>query len=123
MKSRWPIRMLCAVLMVWYARFGFAQRRPAAVPRRILVAHNLLLGDTIMLAPLLKKLRERFPRAEIIMTCKPMLAPLFEGRPYGVHAMPFDPRNLGYFRSLFHLRGFDLALLPADNRLSWLARA
>ena len=32
-------------------------------PRRILVAHHLLLGDTLMLTPLLKKLRTLHPDA------------------------------------------------------------
>src|SRR5258708_6507284 len=123
MNSRWPIRILCAGLTLWYARFGLVRRRPSAVPRRILVAHNLLLGDTIMLAPLLKKLRTRFPAAEIVMTCKTAFLPLFATRPYDVRAMPFDPRDTGSFFALFRERGFDLALLPADNRFSWLARA
>jgi ADP-heptose:LPS heptosyltransferase len=123
MNSRWPTRLLCAVLALWYARFGLAHRRPPVTPRRILVAHNLLLGDTIMLAPLLKKLRARFPDARIVMTCKPALVPLFVNRPYGVRAMPFDPRDMESFLALFRERGFDLALLPADNRFSWLARA
>jgi len=121
--SRWPIRLLCAGLTAWYSRFGLARRRPSAEPRRILVAHHFLLGDTIMLAPLLKKLRSQFPAAEIVMTCRPAFAALFAGRPYGVRAVPFDPRDASTFRDLYRLRAFDLALLPADNRYSWLARA
>ena len=31
-------------------------------PRRILIAHHLLLGDTLMLTPLLAKLRASHPR-------------------------------------------------------------
>ena len=121
-KSRWPTRILCACLALWYGRFGLARRRAPTAPRRILIAHNLLLGDTIMLAPLLKKLRAKFPDAEIVMTCKSVLVPLFVNRPYGVRAVAFDPRDAGTFLALFKDRGFDLALLPADNRLSWLAR-
>ena len=123
MNSRWPTRILCAGLALWYARFGLAHRQPLAMPRRVLIAHNLLLGDTIMLAPLLKKLRTHFPEAEIVMTCKPAFLPLFATRPYNVRAMPFDPRDTGSFFTLLGERGFDLALLPADNRFSWLARA
>ncbi|QKO11881.1 hypothetical protein HAT91_00178 [Dickeya solani] len=37
------------------------RRAPTAV-KRILVAHNLLLGDTVMLTPLLAKLRRNYPR-------------------------------------------------------------
>ncbi len=123
MASRWPIRLLSAGLAVWYARFGLRKRKPTAMPRRVLVAHHLLLGDTIMLAPLLKKLRTRFPEAEIVMTCRPAFAALFATQPYGVRVVSFDPRQVRTFRELFRIRGFDLALLPADNRFSWLARA
>jgi ADP-heptose:LPS heptosyltransferase len=123
MASRWPIRLLSAGLAAWYARFGLRNRKPLALPRRVLIAHHLLLGDTIMLAPLLKKLRTRFPDAEIVMTCRPAFAALFATRPYGVRVVSFDPRQVGTFRALFRVRGFDLALLPADNRFSWLARA
>ncbi len=42
-------------------------RRPPRDPRRILIAHHLLLGDTLMLTPLLAKLRARHPSAELIM--------------------------------------------------------
>jgi len=123
MASRWPIRLVSAGLAAWYARLGLADRKPPSTPARILVAHHLLLGDTVMLAPLLKKLRARFPQAEIVMTCRPAVAPLFEARPYGVRVLPFDPRQASTFAELFRNRGFDLALLPADNRFSWLARA
>src|SRR3979409_1782291 len=49
--------------------------------------------------------------------------PWFASRPVGVRAVPFDPRDTGTFFALFRERGFDLALLPADNRFGWLARA
>ncbi len=123
MVSRWPIRLLSVVLAAWYARLGMARRARPAEPQRILIAHNLLLGDTIMLAPLLKKLRTRFPEADIVMTCRPGLVQLFAGRPYGVRVVPFDPRHVDTFWSLYRERGFDLALLPMDNRYSWLARS
>jgi len=123
MASRWPTRLLSAGLLVWYSRFGTAIRRRPHTPQRILIAHHLLLGDTIMLTPLLKKLRERFPDAEIVMTCRPALAALFAGQPYGVRAIAFNPRDVGTFWNLHRARGFDLALLPTDNRYSWLARA
>lgn len=123
MGSRWPIRLLSAGLATWYSVAGLHPRRRAEAPGRILVAHNLLLGDTILLAPLLKKLRAQFPQAEIVMTCKPAFAPLFQTAPYGIRVIPFDPRDVATFWPLFRRRGFDLALLPADNRFSWLARA
>ena len=123
MKSRWPTRLLSAALVLWYGRLGFARRKPPAVVNRILVAHHLLLGDTVLLAPLLKKIRGRYPGAEVVMTCRAAYLSIFDMRPYGVSAIVFDPRDVRSFFELFRNRGFDLAILPGDNRFSWLARA
>ncbi len=97
-------------------------RRPENI-RRILVAQHLLLGDTIMLAPLLKRLRLRYPDAEIMMLCNPSYVSLFEKKPYGVTALPYDPRSLANHRRLSKQASFDIALIPGDNRWSWLASA
>lgn len=97
------------------------RRRPVQV-RRVLIAHHLLLGDTIMLTPLLKKLRARFPDAEIAITIPRAYAPIYASRPYGVKPLPFDPRSLGDHAALRSAGGFDLALVPGDNRWSWLAK-
>jgi ADP-heptose:LPS heptosyltransferase len=101
----------------------FRPRRRAApdAPRRILIAHHLLLGDTLMLTPLLKKLRERHPHADVAMTAPRAFAPLFATRPYGVRALPFDPRRS--VAALYAEAPFDLALVPGDNRFAWLAAA
>lgn len=123
MASRWPIRLLSIGLAAWHGRLGLRRRSVSSRPQRILIAHHLLLGDTIMLAPLLKKLRAQYPEAEIVMTCRPTFVPLFEAQPYGVRVVAFDPRDVRTFWPLYRERGFDLALLPADNRFSWLARA
>ena len=96
--------------------------RPGTV-RRVLVAHHLLAGDTLMLAPLLAKLRARYPDAEIAMTMRRSLLPLFAGRPYGTRALAFDPRDGATLDALLEERGYDLALVPGDNRYSWLAAA
>ncbi|MGH8802459.1 MAG: glycosyltransferase family 9 protein, partial [Casimicrobiaceae bacterium] len=42
---------------------------------------------------------------------------------YGVLAHPFDSRDLATFWPLLRGPRFDLVVLPADNRWSWLARA
>jgi len=114
--------MRIASVALALARWGFARRRPEA-PRRILVLHHLLLGDTLMVTGLLAKLRARHPQAEIVMTVARAAAPLYAARPYGVFAHPFDPRDVATFWSLLRMPRFDLAILPADNRWSWLARA
>jgi len=120
MASRAPLRYASVALAL--ARWGWSRRKPQA-PKRILVLHHLLLGDTLMLTGLLAKLREQHPDAEIAMTVAKPFAALYEQRPYGVQAIPFDPRDIATFRALRAMPRFDLAILPADNRWSWLARA
>ena len=92
-------------------------------PRRVLVAHNLLLGDTIMLTPLLAKLRARYPACEITLLAAPAFVPLYAGRPYGVRALPFSPARSATTRALLEETAFDLAFVVGDNRYSWLAAA
>lgn len=124
LRSRLQLAGLClsASLRHWFNR---NRPRPAEA-QRILIAHHLLLGDTLMLAPLLAKLRQNNPQAQIVMTCPTAIMPLFAARPYGVEAVAYDPKNAATLRALAAVagkRGFDLAILPADARLSWLARA
>lgn len=52
--------------------------RPPAEPRRILVVKLAALGDTVLLVPALRALRERFPGARIEMVCTAVNAPLAE---------------------------------------------
>ena len=105
------------------ARALLRQRAPEAssAPRRILIAHHLLLGDTLMLTPLVKKLRSRHPNADIAMTMSEAIVPLYATRPYGLRALPFDPRRSPV--ALFAEAPFDLAFVPGDNRYAWLAAA
>lgn len=123
MASRFSSRIQVIALAAWYSLCTLGRRKAPANPRRILIAHHLLLGDTLMLTPLLAKLRERHPDAEIVMTAPKAIAPLYEKRPYGVLAIPYDPREPSTFQALYALRDFDLAFVPGDNRYSWLARA
>lgn len=96
---------------------------PPANPARILVAHHLLLGDTLMLSPLLAKLRANHPDAELVMTVPPATACLYATRPWGLRALPFSPRDSSTLRPLFEEGPFDLAVVPGDNRHAWLAAA
>lgn len=91
--------------------------------RRILVAHNLLLGDTILLAPLLKKLTTLYPDAERVVLARPAVAPLFAKRPYGVTVLPYNRRDSSSQARVLHSGPYDLAIVPDDNRYAWLARA
>lgn len=123
MSSRFRTRNLTLVLAIWHSLLTFGRRRRPIRPKRILVAHHLLLGDTLMLTPLLAKLREQHPQAEIVMTVPKLIAPLFQKRPFGVLAIPYDPRDIRTLHELLKNTGFDLAIVPGDNRHSWLARA
>jgi ADP-heptose:LPS heptosyltransferase len=96
--------------------------RPNLV-RRILVIHQLLLGDALLIAPLLKELARQYPEAERVVTVRPELMPLFESRPYGVRAMPLTRRDDESQRRLMDSGPYDLAIVIDDNRYAWLARA
>lgn len=98
-----------------------ARRAEPVEPRRILIAHHLLLGDTLMLTALCAKLRANHPDADIAMTVPRTVAPLYATRPYGVRALAWDPREVP--SSLFREGPFDLAFVPGDNRHAWLAAA
>ena len=104
---------------------AFAQRSVAseapAHPRSVLVAHNLLLGDTLMLTALLAKLSAL--GARVTLLASPAAAPLYATRPYGVRALPFRPADSATTRALLQEGPFDLAVVPGDNRYSWLAAA
>lgn len=105
-----------------YARLRMRRERNRS-PARILLAHHLLLGDTIMLTPLLAKLRARHPHAQLVMTVAEPLAPLYTNKPFGVEVLPFDLRWPASLKPLYRAGPFDLALVPGDNRYSWLALA
>ena len=98
------------------------RRRPASV-QRILLAHHLLLGDTLLLTPLVAKLRAQYPQAQIALACPKAIVPLYEGRPFGVSVVPFDPRDVHTVKTLLRAGPFDLGLVLGDNRHSWLALA
>ena len=55
--------------------------RDAACPSRILVRGVNWLGDAVMSTPALMRLRERHPKAEIILLSHQKLAPLWLGHP------------------------------------------
>src|SRR5471030_1521352 len=92
-------------------------------PGKILVLHELLLGDTLMLAPLLAALRRLYPRAEIFAAANPKYAELFSANPYGVRALPYSEREAGFMAALAPAANSDIAILPGENRHAMVARA
>ncbi|MDH3310202.1 MAG: glycosyltransferase family 9 protein [Gammaproteobacteria bacterium] len=123
MTTRAPSRILVAWLVLWQTLKFFRRRLQDPDPKRVLIAHHLYLGDTLTITPLLAKLREKYPSAEIVMTVPKAIAPLYGKRPYGITPVPYDPSDFGTLLSLVKMSGFDLAFVPGDNRFSWLARA
>ena len=75
-----------------------------------------------MLTSLLAKLRATHPAAEIVMALPEPLVPLYQPAPYGVRALGWTPRAPAR-SALWREPGFDLAFVPGDNRMSWLALA
>ncbi|WP_018608413.1 glycosyltransferase family 9 protein [Uliginosibacterium gangwonense] len=103
---------------------AWIRRQPAANQiNKVLVLHHLLLGDTLMLSPLLAKLREHWPAAQIILACPSALLPLYAAHPYGVQAVGFNPRERQTLTALAEHGPYDLCLVPAENRFTPLARA
>lgn len=123
MASRLAPRLQTLALATWHGLLTLGRRAAPEVPRRILIAHHLLLGDTLMLTPLLAKLRQQYPQAELVMATPKAIEPLYAARPYGVRAIPFDPRDSRTLKALRRPGGYDLAIVPGDNRFSWLALA
>jgi ADP-heptose:LPS heptosyltransferase len=100
-----------------------APRTRPANPRTVLVLHELLLGDTLMLAALFARLRARYPQAQIFTTVKPEIAPLFAGRPYGVVPLAYSERAPDALDGLQAAMRAELALIPGENRGTLTARA
>lgn len=115
------LRALAGALAGALARPRLAER--PTQPGRILVLHELLLGDTLMLAPLLAALRQRYAKAEIYVTSSPAYASLFSGNPYGARVLPYSEREPDALDALAPAVDCDIAVLPGDNRHSISARA
>jgi ADP-heptose:LPS heptosyltransferase len=96
-------------------------RRKPSLPQRIFIAHHLLLGDTLLLTPLLAKLRAQYPQARIVLACPRAIVPLYAGRPFDVDVLPFDPRRLDTVRAILSSGPYDLGIVAGDNRHAWLA--
>lgn len=92
-------------------------------PKKILIAHDLLLGDTLLLAPLMKRIHEKYPDAKKYVLAKPSFVPLFGNIPYGFNALSFNPKSFLSLWKIWCEGHYDLAFIAGDNRYSWLARA
>lgn len=86
---------------------------------RILVVRVGALGDTLMVTPLVRMLRERHRRVEVDFLCSQLAAPLLELNPRLSHLFALRGRNMPLAVSLekrrlvreFRARDYDLAVL------------
>lgn len=100
------------------------RRRPRGAPRRVLIAHHpKMMGDTLLMTHIAAKARHAWPDAEIVMTASPATQPLFASRPWNVEAIAFDPADRATLDAWRRPGGYDLAIVPGDNRYGWFARA
>jgi ADP-heptose:LPS heptosyltransferase len=108
------------------AALGHAfDREPAPCePASVLIAHHpKMIGDTLLMSPLFAKARHVWPRAEIVAAVSPAMLPLYASRPWQVEAIEYDPTNVRTLSGFRRPGGFDLAIVPGDNRYGWFARA
>lgn len=125
--SRFKARIVVVPLALLKSGLRFflpAQKKafPKA-PGSIIILHSMLLGDSLALFSLMAKARRNYPDARIVVSVPRPLLPLFETKPAGVEALVFDPKEFGSVRAVLQSGPYDLALVPAENRHAWLARA
>jgi ADP-heptose:LPS heptosyltransferase len=115
------IRLIIIVMALIQSLFFWKFKKRE--PQRILIAHHLLLGDTLLLAPLMKRIHEKYPHAKKFILVKPLLVPLFENTPYHFKALSYHPKSFLDLWNIFKSGPYDLTFVAGDNRYSWLARA
>lgn len=91
----------------------------------ILLAHNFLLGDTLMLTPLMKRSLSEFDKDPKFLLCRPAFKELLTKNGFGYSPVVYDlasPRTT--LKLLITIRGrVSTALILGDTRYSWLALA
>ena len=120
------MRGLLRFVIIFLALFQsllFWRLKKSQNPKRILIAHYLLLGDTLLLAPLMKRICERYPNSEKFILVRPAFTPLYKMEPYDFKALPYNPKSFLDYWHAFQQGSYDLTFVVGDNRYSWLARA
>lgn len=60
---------------------------------RILIIHTAFIGDIVLSTPLIKKLRDAYPEAEITYLTTPIGASILRNNPYLNHIIEYDKRK------------------------------
>ena len=115
------IRLIIILLAIVQSVFFWKIKKRE--PKKILIAHDLLLGDTLLLAPLMKRIHEKYPEQEKYILVKLGFMPLYKTTPYGFKALSYNPKSFLSLWRIFCKGPYDLTFIAGDNRYSWLARA
>ena len=103
---------------------SIVRRRPRGAPSSVLIAHHpKMIGDTLLMTHIAAKARHAWPDARVVMTASAATHPLFASRPWGLETFPFDPADASSLAAYRQPGGYDLAIVPGDNRYGWFARA
>ena len=120
------IRLAVRLLILFLALVRNIWPRSTKIPKnpnKILILHNLLLGDTFLLTPLLSKIHEQFPSARVDLIVSKVLLDMYKEKPYGVTAILFHPKDIFSILKILLSGPYDIVIIPAENRFSILARA
>lgn len=112
--------ILISIIKDFFYRI-FTKSKPTF--NKVIICQSLLLGDSLMLDPLFARVKRQHAKSQIYLMVSEASLDLFRCNPYGIHCVVYNPRKLSSLFLLWHLRGFDVAYIPAENRLSLLARA
>ena len=85
------IRLIIILLAVLQSLFFWKIKKRD--PKKILIAHDLLLGDTLLLAPLMKRIQEKYPNTQKYILAKPTFVPLYINTPYGFKVLSYNPKS------------------------------
>jgi len=64
-----------------------------ATTRRIMIRANNWIGDVVMVAPAVRAIRERFPRARMAIVAKAWVLETLAGNPYYDELIEYDPQG------------------------------
>lgn len=85
-KLLWPFVFLLSLFK--------RKSKPPAGPKKILVIRLWAMGETILVLPMLKELRKRFPKAEISVLCTNKNSYVFYGQEYVDEIKPIWTRGI-----------------------------
>ena len=86
-------RTLGAVAAACRKARGGASLSEIRSPARLLVVHRIRIGDAVVITPLLRALKARFPETELTLVASPVVADFMRRAPGVDRVIPFAPRR------------------------------